>query len=258
MTSKDFRLFATFIAVSVRTNGKLYWKPFYCTPELLIHRGKCLVVVFDNENESKHSFILLLTCPAKFAFSSPACVYSVYVYRTIQLSAFLNFCYTDESWFLWLLLFFVLFNCCFHFTEFCLLDLPLMLPERMESTSGSSFRTDVAKRYAVKLLQEYLCAREGSANFEVLDVGKLNLCLADFYTNVTNRSGGMYSKNSLIAIRQGIRRHLQNPPFSRCFDIVTDSRFRIANNALRERIKTISLLKPTCKSKSVESGFTNH
>lgn len=105
------------------------------------------------------------------------------------------------------------------------------------SASSASFNTGVAKRYAVKLLQEYLKGRGHSTEFELQDIGELNLCLADFYTNVTRRSGEMFSKNSLMAIRQGIRRHLQNPPFFRNFDIVSDCRFHIANSALRARFK---------------------
>ena len=100
-----------------------------------------------------------------------------------------------------------------------------------------STRTKESTRYAVHLFQEYLHARGKSITFEGMRVEDLNLCLADFFSNVRSRHGEVYSKNSLMAIRQGIRRHLQSPPFFREFDIVTDSRFLEANNAIKEAMK---------------------
>ena len=56
--------------------------------------------------------------------------------------------------------------------------------------------------------------------------------LLDFYANVRTSSGDYYSKSSLVAIHQGIRRYLQELPYNRDIDIVTDMKLKKANNAL--------------------------
>ena len=43
----------------------------------------------------------------------------------------------------------------------------------------------------------------------------MNNLLADFYANVRNLEGEFYSKSTMIAIRQGIRRYLQEPPLEK-------------------------------------------
>ncbi|XP_076460712.1 uncharacterized protein LOC143293577 isoform X7 [Babylonia areolata] len=106
---------------------------------------------------------------------------------------------------------------------------------------AKSTKTMESTRYAVHLFKEYLQAHGKSVNFEGMDATELNLTLADFYANVRNRHGVVYSKNSLMAIRQGLRRHLQSAPFFRDFDIVNDPRFMEANNAIRIAMKISEL-----------------
>ena len=43
-----------------------------------------------------------------------------------------------------------------------------------------------------------------------------------FLANVRNLEGEFYSKSTMIAIRQGIRRYLQEPPLEKDFDIIKD------------------------------------
>jgi hypothetical protein len=47
---------------------------------------------------------------------------------------------------------------------------------------------------------------------KTLAINDMNNLLADFYANVRNLEGEFYSKSTMIAIRQGIRRYLQEPP----------------------------------------------
>lgn len=102
---------------------------------------------------------------------------------------------------------------------------------------AKSTKTKESTRYAVHIFQEYLQARGRSTSFEGMGARDLNMCLADFFSNVRSRHGEVYSKNSLMAIRQGIRRHLQSAPFFREFDIVTDDKFLEANNAIKVAMK---------------------
>lgn len=106
---------------------------------------------------------------------------------------------------------------------------------------AKSTKTKESTRYAVHIFQEYLHARSKSTSFEGMAARDLNLALADFYCNVRSRHGEAYSKNSLMAIRQGLRRHLQSAPFFRDFDIVTDSRFLEANNAIKVAMRMAEL-----------------
>lgn len=102
---------------------------------------------------------------------------------------------------------------------------------------AKSTKTKESTRYAVHIFKEYLHARGRSISFEGMGARDLNLCLADFFSNVRSRHGEVYSKNSLMAIRQGIRRHLQSAPFFREFDIVTDGRFFEANCAIKAAMR---------------------
>jgi hypothetical protein len=65
-----------------------------------------------------------------------------------------------------------------------------------------------------------------------LDIVVLYGILQDFYANVRTSSGDCYSKSSLVAIHQGIRRYLQELPYNRDIDIVTDMKLKKANDAL--------------------------
>ena len=111
-------------------------------------------------------------------------------------------------------------------------------------------KTAETTRYAVNIFQEYLTAQGLNTSFEVMSIEGLNRLLASFYTNVRSRNGDYYSRNSLMAIRQGIRRHLQKPPYFRNFDIVTDTRFQEANNALKNIMRVSELNKALSSSKS--------
>ena len=64
-----------------------------------------------------------------------------------------------------------------------------------------------------------------------------NGIIQDFCANVRTSSGDYYSKSSLVAIRQGIRRYLQEPPYKRDIDIVTDMKLKKANDAFKSMLK---------------------
>lgn len=102
---------------------------------------------------------------------------------------------------------------------------------------ATSTKTKEATRYAVNVFQEYLQSRGKPTDFETLPVGELNLCLADFYLNVRSRNGELYSKNSLVAIRQGIRRYLQDKALHADIDFSGDPRFTEASLAFKAAVQ---------------------
>ena len=94
-----------------------------------------------------------------------------------------------------------------------------------------------ATKFAVKILRDFCVHKKVNGDFENYEVADLVNLLKDFYVNVRNQAGEIYSKSSLCAIRQGIRRFINEPPHERSFDIVTDPRFNSANKAFGSMLK---------------------
>ncbi len=87
-------------------------------------------------------------------------------------------------------------------------DSGTFLKDNLDSQSTKS-----ATKFALKLFKEFSSTRAtgpatGTANFADLSASELNKLLGDFYTNVRTEKGDFYSKNSLLAIRHSIARHL--------------------------------------------------
>lgn len=107
-------------------------------------------------------------------------------------------------------------------------------------------------------MKDFLKAEGKDENFETLSIVALRNLLDRFYTTVRNLNGECYSKCSLITIRQGIKRHLQSPPFNREFDIITDERFQTTNSNFNMMLKTMSDGKRTDLIKVPVSGDDMH
>ena len=95
--------------------------------------------------------------------------------------------------------------------------------------------------FSVKILRDFCLDRDQSAEFEELDAGSLCDLLCDFYPNIRTVSGGYYSKSSLLAIRQGLNRHLKGLTTKNdgdsVLDIVVDMRFASANRVFKAMLK---------------------
>jgi hypothetical protein len=97
--------------------------------------------------------------------------------------------------------------------------------------------TKAATIYAVKVLTDFMLEKNYDREIGTMDIVVLNGILQDSYVNVRTNSGDYYSKSSLVAIRQGIRRYLQEPPYNRHIDIVTDMKLKKANDAFKSMLK---------------------
>ena len=73
-------------------------------------------------------------------------------------------------------------------------------------------------------------------NFESFSIEKLD---RDFYTEVRNANGQMYSKSTFVRIRASISRHLRAPPFNKTFSLMTAKEFHKSNQMFLAMIKKI-------------------
>ena len=90
------------------------------------------------------------------------------------------------------------------------------------------------------LFTAWLSSRGDDPNFETYDPPKLNNSLEIFYTEVKTATGQEYSKSSLVGLRAGINRHLQNPPYKRNISIMNNSQeFGSSNRMLFAVIKKL-------------------
>ena len=115
---------------------------------------------------------------------------------------------------------------------------------RLGSTDADEFTlqqqnviTKAAIKYAVKVLSDFMLETNYHEEIGTMDIVERNGILKDFCANVSTSSGDYYSKSSLVAICQGIRRYLQEPPYNRTIDIVTDMKLKKANYAFKSILK---------------------
>ena len=67
-------------------------------------------------------------------------------------------------------------------------------------------KTKAITKYTVKVLSDFMLGKNYDGEIDTMDIVALNDILQDFCANVRTSSGDYYSKSSLVAIRQGIRR----------------------------------------------------
>ena len=92
--------------------------------------------------------------------------------------------------------------------------------------------------------------------FENLDASTLNERLRVFFGSLRTKQGREYSRSALIGIRSAISRHLNGPPFSQQFKIMTD---RAIMTSIHVLLGLIKLLKrdgrdTTVHKKAISSG----
>ena len=70
-----------------------------------------------------------------------------------------------------------------------------------------------------------------------MDNKELDKFLRHFYAEVRTKDGELYSRSSLLGIRNSLQRYLNNPPFNRGISITRGTEFRASNKLLQSRIK---------------------
>ena len=103
-------------------------------------------------------------------------------------------------------------------------------------TEKDSENTRKATKASVKLFREYLQEKGMSENFEDFDSSLLDSTLSKFYLEMRQTNGEHYKKSTVLAIRHGICRHLQD---LKKVNIVHDAEFNISNSAFQASIKEL-------------------
>ena len=76
----------------------------------------------------------------------------------------------------------------------------------------NSKNTGKSTKFALKLLRDYCIVKEYDVDFENRNMSDLNLLLKEFYINLRQQNGELYTKSSFLVIRQSLNRYLRNPP----------------------------------------------
>lgn len=102
-----------------------------------------------------------------------------------------------------------------------------------------SRKTKETTEFAVRVLLEFLSSGRNrpmtALELGMLSPGDLCSILQDFYANVRNSKGELYSKSSLLCIRHGISRHLKSKNVT--FDITKDTQFAPANRVFMAMLR---------------------
>jgi len=117
-------------------------------------------------------------------------------------------------------------------------------PNKTESEKSKK-----ATKSAISTFKSWLASRKETVNFETWDEAKLNKILESFYSEVKKQTGTDFSRASLISLRCGINRHLNNPPFERDINIMNSPKFASSNKIFfsvlkQKRQRTEKVLKP--------------
>ena len=65
----------------------------------------------------------------------------------------------------------------------------------------------------------------------------LNLLLKEFYIDLRQQNGELYTKSSFLVSRQSLNRYLRNPPVYKTFNIIDGQEFNEANTAFQSMCK---------------------
>ena len=77
-------------------------------------------------------------------------------------------------------------------------------------TNINAKNTNKSTKFAAKLLADYCVSTGRNANFESLKANELVSLLKDFYINLRQQNGELYSRSSFVVIRQSLNRHFKS------------------------------------------------
>ena len=95
----------------------------------------------------------------------------------------------------------------------------------------NSNNTHNVTKMAFNILESYLTERKLSIDFKTVTASRLNDVLKRFYVEVRKLNGELYSKSTLISIRFGIQRKLQE--IRKDINIIDSDEFKSCNEIFR-------------------------
>ncbi|KAK7107238.1 hypothetical protein V1264_015189 [Littorina saxatilis] len=127
--------------------------------------------------------------------------------------------------------------------------------------------TQKATTSAATVFRDYLAEKGKPVSFEQYEKKELDAALSSFYIEARTKTGEIYKKTSLDAVRYGINRHLKSSPQNKDFDILTDPSFASSNEMFkvvvrrskhREKLtSTTTILCPTLTATSCTTVSTS-
>ena len=97
--------------------------------------------------------------------------------------------------------------------------------------------TKKATDWGVRRFQEWCDKRNKAIDFATCTSFELNDVLRKFYAEVKSKSNSALSPSALTGIRAAIHRKLKGAPYSRDFNILSDSAFQSANVMFDTKVK---------------------
>ena len=94
----------------------------------------------------------------------------------------------------------------------------------------------IQEKYHIARLKEFAKSKGYDDNFEYLETGEMDTLLREFYCDLIQKSGQVYSPASLLCIRAAIHRYLSNSPWNKQFSIIEDRAFLSSNNMLKAKV----------------------
>ena len=82
-------------------------------------------------------------------------------------------------------------------------------------------------------------SKEYDVDFENRSTSDLNLLLKEFYIDLRQQNGELYTKSSFLVSRQSLNRYLRSHPVFKTFNIIDGQEFNEANTAFQSMCKQI-------------------
>ncbi|CAH3033944.1 unnamed protein product [Pocillopora meandrina] len=113
-------------------------------------------------------------------------------------------------------------------------------------TKAETKKTKESTKWALRVFEGDLCRflliawcteKRLSKNLHEMSKKELDKNLRYFYAEARTRGGALYSRSSLLGLRNANERYLNNPPFNRGISITKGTEFQSSNKLLQSMIK---------------------
>nr|XP_055042974.1 uncharacterized protein LOC129429980 isoform X2 [Misgurnus anguillicaudatus] len=93
--------------------------------------------------------------------------------------------------------------------------------------------------WTVNCFKSWLAEKQLNIDLKRIEKSQMNSVLRDFYGSIRTNKGELYGISSYPSLRSALNRHINEPPFSREWNLMQDSEFTSANNVFKGVVKQI-------------------